>query len=50
MAQVLITKGFSSTCCNTINTAELQLLKSEILYIKKKPTDGILETPYFIVL
>lgn len=42
MAQILITKGISITCCSTDNIAELQLLKSEILYIKKKPTDGIL--------
>lgn len=42
MAQDLITKGFSIMYCSIINTAELQLLRSEILYIKKKSTDGIL--------
>lgn len=42
MAQGLKTRGFSITCCSIINAAELQLLKSEILYIRKKPTDGVL--------
>lgn len=42
MAQVLVTKGFSIICFSIISTAELQFLKSEILYIKKKPKDSIL--------